>query len=86
MQYFVRGCSKSVDKQNGIPYVLIMNPWYYDFQVCPEDWDDTTLCDGCMMRILRTEVVSPPDWSESFCVLCMSPVPEVSGLGGEGVA
>ena len=33
--------------------------------------DDTTVCEGCQMRILLTENVSPPEVSEPFCVLCL---------------
>ncbi len=43
-----------------------------------QQYDAMTIdCDGCRMTILRTEVVSPADWAESFCVLCLSGVPEV---------
>ena len=42
-----------------------------------EDGDDDTVhCDGCQMRILRSEVVSPKDWAENFCCLCLAAVPE----------
>jgi len=54
-----------------------MNSYYTDLQYDPAD-EPTRLCDGCWMRILLTEVVSPADWSEAYCVLCMSPVPEIS--------
>lgn len=37
--------------------------------------DATTRCEGCSMRILKTEVASPAEWSEPYCVLCVSGVP-----------
>ena len=36
--------------------------------------DDTTVCEGCQMRILLTENVSPPELSEPYCRLCVESV------------
>jgi hypothetical protein len=38
--------------------------------------EPTRLCDGCQIRILCSEVVSPAQWSEAYCPLCFAAVRE----------